>query len=282
MKNMDKNDEEYSHLSLLNTLRRENLLFKYEKTGADAKDLYFNFIDPLLNELSVNNTCYENDNEDLLCLNKEVTVNSTLNECYPNIVSETLQYINLTIYKCTTCEKFTYSAGSETFILCELGNVINYKKLEVKADLSLKDCFEYIYSREFKQWAHCMNCNAERKCLTNNRIAIAPKILFIILDRGKGKKFKNKVGLDVILDIEDYLDDDYKRRNKNIKYKIVGVVMHNGASSSSSHYTANCLADNDLYYHFDDDENPEKIDVENVFTKGGDPYLLFYERIDND
>ena len=61
-------------------------------------------------------------------------------------------------------------------------------------------------------------------------------------------------------------------------YQLISVSTHSGTSSSSGHYTARCLTDNNTYYYFSD-KNVIQIDRQYLFTD--EPYILFYKRIED-
>ena len=75
------------------------------------------------------------------------------------------------------------------------------------------------------------------------------------------------------------MDDDSENNQYNTKYNLIGVCTHSGTSSSSGHYTARCLTDNNKYYYFSD-INVREIDEEDLYED--EPYLLFYRRKRND
>ena len=99
--------------------------------------------------------------------------------------------------------------------------------------------------------------------------------MLIILDRGHGKTFKGEIEINEYLDIKNIIDEE--KYQYSCLYKLICVSTHSGESSSSGHYTACCLADNNKYYHFNDTYVHE-IDENNLFND--EPYLLFYKQID--
>ena len=101
--------------------------------------------------------------------------------------------------------------------------------------------------------------------------------MLIALDRGHGKTFKGDVEINKYLDIKNIIDE--KKYKYSCLYKLICISTHSGTSSSSGHYTACCLSDNNKYYYFSD-KYVHEIDENKLFNE--EPYLLFYEQIDNE
>ena len=121
------------------------------------------------------------------------------------------------------------------------------------------------YLRNNKTAFFCGKCNEEE----NNSydiINIPPKILVLILDRGKEKKSTAEVKFQIDLDLDHLIfyliililsdkriiDKDDNNNIFNTKYKLIGLSNHSGDISSSGNYTAYCLADDGFYYYFSD------------------------------
>ena len=97
----------------------------------------------------------------------------------------------------------------------------------------------------------------------------------IVLDRGKGKVFRDKVKFNTELNLEKYIDE--KNYRYSSYYVLIGVITHSGDSSARGHYTACCLTDlndNNSYYYFSD-EYKQQID-KNKLNKN-ESYILFYK-----
>ena len=60
---------------------------------------------------------------------------------------------------------------------------------------------------------------------------------------------------------------------------MICISTHTGSSSPTGHYTARCLTENNVYYYFSDTERYQ-INEDKIF--GGDPYILFYKRINKE
>ena len=256
----------------------KNSLFSGYK-AADAKDLYFNLIDAFLNELSAENNAESCEEEPDFTKKKDafrITREEILNN--NNIINELFIGYYETVYKCIRSTKNkqinTYYFSSETYILFNLERISNYFNNQ---QLTIEDCFDYNFLKTNKVSFFCGKCNKEEVNNSYDIIYVPPKILVLILDRGKGKKFRGKIDFKVDLDLNNLID---KKENSNIfnsKYKLIGVCTHSGKSSSSGHYTACCLADDGKYYYFSD-TFVEKVKEKNLYEN--EPYLLFYKRLD--
>ena len=248
----------------------KNSLFSGVKAG-DAKDLFFNLIDSLLNE-----TLKENDNQSsamsINLANKENVFREIQKEVdEKNIINDLFIGYYEIIYKCERNNKTNiYSFSTETFILFNLEKISNYYQ---NNKLTIDDCFEYNYKRRYETSFYCTNCKKTENNITEDIIYRPPKILVIILDRGKGKSFKGKVIFEEKLDLKDFIDE--QNYEYSSKYKLISVSTHSGTSSSSGHYTACCLTDNGDYYYFSD-TYVHKVDKNKIYEN--EPYLLFYRR----
>ena len=127
----------------------------------------------------------------------------------------------------------------------------------------------------------CEHCKKVELNKSIDIIFCQPKILVLILDRGKAKKFKGKVEIKIDLDLENIINKNEISNKFNSKYKLIGVSTHTGTSSPSGHYTACCYTDNCKYYYFSDTYvNGIKDDkkVEELINEN-EAYLLFYKRL---
>ncbi len=175
-----------------------------------------------------------------------------------------------TEYKCPN-GGFIYSFESTSFILFDLINIYNYYGHD---QLSIEKCFKYFIRNQKKNSFYCNKCGSIQTGSSKEIIYQPPKILVIILDRGKGKVFRGKVEFDITLDLKEYIDKENNNYNSN--YELIGVIIHSGESSSSGHYTACCLTDNHKYYYFSDDYKKE---INENYLNNNEPYLLFYQKI---
>ena len=101
-----------------------------------------------------------------------------------------------------------YSFNSETCISFNLEKIANYFQ---NNNITIKNCLEYNYNRTYAFPLYCNKCNKLEKNKCIDIIYIPPKILVVILDRGKGKSFKGNILIEINLDLEDFIDvKEYK------------------------------------------------------------------------
>ena len=252
-----------------------NGLFKGIRPG-DSKDLYINIISSLLRELSVSKEDNTESEEDVDSTKKLEVFKATYDEIDDNIINNLFMGFYETINKCNNFNKINnYMFNVESFISFNLEEISKYYQ---NNSFSLEDCFEYNYNRSYKDSIFCGKCKViEEEVNSNNIIFIPPKILVLILDRGKGKTFKGNVTFKNDLDLTELIDQKENEYKFSNKYKLIGVCTHEGSSSASGHYTACCLTDNGKFYYFSDSyvREAKEYDIYN-----NDPCLLFYKRLD--
>ena len=269
------NDKYFTTSEFKKIMGERNDLFSGIKAG-DSKDLYLNLIDLILNELSI-----KNDKNNLMEFNKdEYKTNESeeikmflkiKKEIDENIINNLFIGFYEIIYKCTNLTNHcSISFNTESFILFNLEKISNYFN---NNELNIEDCFEYNFNKRYSSSFYCNYCKKIEENMAEDKIYIPPKILVIILDRGKGKLFKGKVIFDNNLDLNNYIVDKNYQYNSN--YTLICVLSHSGPSSSRGHYTSSCLTDNGKCYYFSDDFVKE---IDNPLVYDGEPYLLFYKR----
>ena len=259
-------------------IRNINKLF-YDNKACDVKDLFINLIDKFLSELtndSDNENNDENNDDEDEPLGKTRVFNMTQKEINknPNIFNNLFCGYYSTSMNCKVKKKEFYSIQNESFMIFDLKNIYKNEK-----NLTIDACFKH-FIKQKKTSYYCQGCKEVHEMESTEKIYKPPKILVIILDRGHGKTFTEKfVFNSEILDLKDYIDE--KKNKYESLYHLIGVSTHSGSSSSSGHYTACCLADNKKYYYFSDTFVKE-IDIKkNEEFYKDEPYILFYERIEN-
>ena len=274
----NENKDYFEAKELKKKMGNKNDLFFGFKAG-DAKDLFIHLIDSFLSELTedkekeLHQQNYDlTKKEDAFKISKDEIDNDN------NIINQLFIGYYETVYKCKRSRGSrkinTYYFSTETSIIFNLEKISDYFK---NTKLTIEDCFDYNYLRNNKTKFFCAKCNEEEENNSYDIIYAPPKILVLILDRGKGKKFKGEVKFEVDLDLQDLIDKENNNNKFNTKYKLIGVSTHSGDSSSSGHYTACCLADNGFYYYFSD-IFVDKVNEKTLYQN--EPYLLFYKRLD--
>ena len=251
-----------------NEIRKINKLFSEDKPS-DVKDLFVNLIDSLIEELNSEkkaNMEYENNdyNEDDSFDKKKLFLNLQ-KENDNNIINELFGGYYLTTIKCK--ETKFYTIQNESFIIFDLNKIYVTNK-----NLDFYSCFDYLVKPKFSSY-YCPKCKKVHEAESTESIYKLPKILAIVLERGKSKKFKGKFQISSeILVLLNYIDEKKYSDDKTL-YQLVSLSTHSGSSSANGHYTACCMADNGKYYYFNDHNVKEK-ELKELYEN--EPYILFY------
>ena len=221
--------------------------------AADAKDLLFFIIETLHKELNKNTNISnyneidflkqeENSKNEGLMLQeflKEFEVNSTT-------VSNIFYGINRSIMKCNFCGVRKYSFQTFNLIIFPLKKVKEYKMRKLgcsyNLNLDLYDAFDCEKEEEKLEGDNMIYCNTCRKLqpgINKNDIYTMPKILIIILNRGKNNSdFNEEFKFDEYLDFTD--KNITTNQNSLKRFYLCGIITHFGESGSSGHFIAYC------------------------------------------
>ena len=254
-------------------LGKINPLFEGCK-GADVSDLYRTIIDSIINEIPCEYPEGEDDEDEGDNTNKQKYYENAKKEVdLKNPIIQDLNYFYETEYDCPEGYK-CYSIQNDTSIMFELIKISKIKR----SSINIYDCFEYNFRKVENNEFFCSKCECNHINTSQDKFVCLPKVLCLILNRGKGKQFVDKVEFYEKINIEKYVDDTFIK-NKQYDYKLIGVSTHLGSSSNSGHYIAYCYRDNEDKYYCFNDESCRIVDFED--TKYGEPYILFYEQINN-
>ena len=256
-------------------------LFNNDK-GADITDLF---------DLIFSSIAYDNKDEDSLRtvkyeekyydkkamfeeIKKEVDFKLIINKYFLGFYESE--------YKCKGEKKhFRYVFQNEYRMIFPLEEVAQYYNRKDK-NLTIIDFFEYNKKHNINNLGICPECKT--KFSLSEKIYKIPKILIIILDRGKNKRYKKSVEFDEEIDLTNYIDEDENKNNSNM-FKLIGVSSHIGNSGLNGHYISYCLCDDNNYYCFNDsyvkiiNRNKASIKKFNQLFEGS-PYVLFYENFE--
>jgi ubiquitin C-terminal hydrolase len=278
-----------------------NPLFKGNQ-AADAKDLIFFIIERLHQELKPPEISLNNFNQidfmqqEIEARNEELTRQKFLNELKlknTSIISKTFHGIQRSIMKCEGCGNVKYSFQNFNILNFILKKIKEDKKNQLgdflpnNYSLTLLDCFDSenkLEKLEGENMIYCNSCKALKSGSIKQDIYKLPKILVIVLNRGKNNQdFREEFKLEQILDLENQNTiicnpQTYK------KYFLCGIVTHLGESGSNGHfisYFRNSLNQNFLCYN---DASVAEVGVQDAmkskisFREDEDmiPYILFY------
>ena len=252
----------------------KNSLFLGCKAG-DVKDLFFNLIDALLTELTIENENTDDESGSLNYSDKLQLFKESEKEIKQNynIVNQIFIGYYYAMYNCFDSKLSTYSFQTETFIIFDLDKIKKYFNTD---KLNIDLCLKYYYRKQPNSSFFCNECQKTHLGDGYEKIYRPPKILVLILDRGHGKTFRGDVEITKELELKDYINEENFEKEYSSSYKLICVSTHSGSSSSSGHYTARCLADNNKFYYFSDSYVQEIKDDNELFTN--EPYLLFYQQ----
>jgi ubiquitin C-terminal hydrolase len=170
---------------------------------------------------------------------------------------------------------------------CMNSNQNNFQKLEKlnKDIVHIFDCFDYNQKLDTFTGNNAMFCNYCGQITESNyctTLLTLPKVLIILLNRGKGIEFKIKLEFTEILDLNQYAElKDSNDHNNSNKYKLIGVITHLGNSGEDGHFIAHCLSPIDnQWYTYNDAIVTQKSNFKEIIDFGM-PYLLFYHKIDD-
>ena len=276
-----------------------NELFK-EFAANDSKDLLIYILEKINEELRVpvakNNKLFQNVNpgtemgQYLIFMNQFYSLNTS-------IISDNFYGINESTIKCVNCGYSTFNFSIFNFIIFPLEEARKYsiqqgqmlilnQRIKTfiqlmnnskEGKITLKNCFEYNQKLDFLQGENtifCNYCHKSSNAYMFNKIIFTPKILCIVLNRGRGNIYQVKIDFPEILDLSIFVQNfaPYK------KYELIGVITHLGQSGPGGHFIAICKSIvNGQWYNFNDQIVSPSSFSETL--KLGVPYILFYHAI---
>ena len=278
-----------------------NPLFEGNK-AADAKDLIFFIIETLHKEL-ITTPKTSNFNEiDFLkqeenSRDEQKMLNDFLNEFRANTtkVSNIFYGINRSLMICNGCGITKYSFQTFNLIIFPLKKVKEYKirKLCRYNDLQLNlydafECESQMEKLEGDNMIYCNNCRKLQSGINKNDIYGLPKILIIILNRGRNNNDFNEE-----FKFDEYLDFTDKKicinENSYKKYYLSGIITHFGESGSSGHFIAYCRnsVDNSFFLCYNDAFVSKVSILDSMVSKISEraeekrtPYILLYHYLE--
>ena len=281
------------------TVGNLNELFK-EFAANDSKDLLIYILEKINEELRVpvakNNNLFQNINigtemgQYLMFMNQFYSQNTS-------IVSKNFYGINESIIQCLNCGYNTFNFSIFNFIIFPLEEARKYsikqgqmlllnQRIKTfmqllnnskEGKITLKNCFEYNQKLDFLQGENsifCNHCHKSSNAKMCNKIIFTPKILCIVLNRGRGNIYHVKIDFPEILDLSIFVQNFAP----NKRYELIGVITHLGQSGPGGHFIAICKSIvNGQWFTFNDQIVSRSSFSEALNT--GVPYILFYHAI---
>ena len=264
--------------------------------AADSKDLLFFIIERLHIELNKTNNninfikdfnILEQESRDeekmLKNFNEEFSITNN------SIISNTFYGVTRSIMNCEECKVIKYSFQTFNMQIFELKKIKDGKIADKGSDfekITLMDAFFYSQKEEELDGENMIYCNGCRK-LTKTKhkqeFFSLPKILIIVLNRGK-----NNVDFNEYFDFPETLDFSEQNiilnKQSYMKYKLVSLITHLGESSSNGHFIAYVRVGktNEFYCFNDTIVSKANLDdaIKQVISQKEEqkisPYILFY------
>ena len=281
------------------TVGNLNELFK-QFAANDSKDLLIYILEKINEELRVpvakNNNLFQNINlgtemgQYLMFMHQFYSQNTS-------IISNNFYGINESIVQCLNCGYSTFNFSIFNFIIFPLEEARKYsikqgqmlllnQRIKTfmqllnnskEGKITLKNCFEYNQKLDFLQGENsifCNHCHKSSNANMCNKIIFTPKILCIVLNRGRGNIYQVKIDFPEILDLTIFVQSFAP----NKRYELIGVITHLGQSGPGGHFIAICKSIvNGQWYTFNDQIVSPSSFSEALNT--GVPYILFYHAI---
>ena len=189
-----------------------------------------------------------------------------------------LEKIYNSLNKKKTNSNISYSNQYSSFQSGISNNYLNFSTSigtinNEKRKLKLLDCFNENKEEEIltgSNQIYCNKCHNYSDALTKNDIFVAPNVLILIINRGRGNYFKCDLDFPKQLNISNYV----AHPNSPKIYNLIGVISHLGESSMDGHFIAYCKHFDDNWYLFND-ATATPVNDDGMYK--GIPYILFYQ-----
>ena len=261
-----------------------------ESNGADAADL----LSYIFSSLSGEQTNYIGLDISMMSRLDSNEKEDVFKDCKDKVGDDSaliyiMNYIQ-TEYKCFSFEmkkiggkntrifhKPFYSFENKCFIEFDLEEL-----LKKENQLNLNQIFYYYFNKQNKSKEFCPQCNKNTNCNSETNLYKISDYLIIILKQKKNKKIKIDYdeNINIANFVEDFRESKIKKSYSEYFFRLVGVILHLGDSSSYGHYISCCRNCNnekkiEKVYLFNDAIVKE---VEFNQIKQHTPYILFYEK----
>ena len=298
----DKNNIKgtYSPYKFKETIEIMNPLFKFCKS--DPKDFVLFLLEQfhieLKKDLSNNNN--ENNKYKVNTQDQQNTFMFFLKDFIKktSVISDIFYGIEESTLTCLFCkEKFSkkgkpypilYNYTTFNFFIFPLDGI---KKLKVENNLrsntnmiennevTLDDCFYFHENPELLTGDNrmfCGICNQVCDSFVTSKIYSCPKVLIIILNRGKNNMYKIKLNFEEIIDITKFVSV----KEENVIYQLTCVITYYVEGESNGQFLAFCRSPIDNHWYKYNDANVSEVkDVKKDIIDFADPYILFYKKI---
>jgi len=267
--------------------------------AADSKDLVFFIIERLHLELNEVNKNIPNMHKDFYQLELESRDGNLMLQNFfsdfklknNSIISKTFYGITRSIMECKGCGIKKYSFQSFNMQIFQLKKLKEDKLLyyQNNTKLNLTEAFilqQMPESLTNENMIYCNNCKGLTDGAHQQSIYELPKVLIIILNRGKNNEdFNEEFDFPVKLDLRN--QNVIVNPNSPHLFYLCGIITHLGESSSGGHFIAYCRNNQNSNFTFYNDSIVSEASVESAISaKISDnvnekrtPYILFYHYI---
>ena len=296
------NNEKYIAPKIFKEIIGElNPLFK-GMHAADAKDLIFFIIEKLHKELNPNKLDLQKtpqidyEQQEKNSTNERLMLQLFFKDFQvknKTIISDLFYGITRSTMNCQSCGTTKYSFQTFNLLIFQLKKVKETKLKELGkyyTKLNIFDAFNVEKRVEVlkgENMIYCNECNCLREGRHQQKIYSLPKIVIIVLNRGKNNQDFNEE-FEFYLDLNLTGQDIIINQQSYHKYYLCGVITHLGESSSSGHFIAYCrdgpksefFCYNDASVSPANKEDVIKTKISNKDYEKKTPYILFYHYLE--
>ena len=272
------NKKDYSPEEFKELIGKMNILFK-GKEANDSKDLILFLYENIHQELNQRNN-YIPETYLPFGLQKFRKDYYSQNS---SIIQEIFYNEQVTFNCCQNCKYTVINYGVQNMLIFPLEKTrLNLMKKYPTGFISvnLEDCFEELSRPDLMAGDNqifCNNCRLLTNSYYSTKINTSPKIMTIILNRGKGNEFDVNFDFPLSINIKNYV----YAQNQFTEYDLISVLVHTGGSNMSGHFFSYCKSNIDgCWYKYNDSMVNKCDNYEYEIKNIGLPYVLFYERRD--
>ena len=299
-KNIDPKKKFYAPYDFKKRIGEKNPLFAGVAAN-DSKDLILFILEELHNDLNnpkLNNFGLNPNNINKIVNNVYMQFILDYNSKHNSIIKDIFYGVQESVSMCSNCKIKIKSYMIFNFLVFPLEKVRQYliQNNIYFTHVTLEHCFHHFISKEIlsgQNKMYCSTCNGEFDAQMYNQIFKNPKVLIIILNRGKGLEFDVPFTYPMKFELnEPFIDMENNpnfaggegSKNNQIEYELISVITHMGESSMSGHFVACAKSPVDKNWYLYNDSIVTKCDDPlNIFgnsTTSSIPYVLFYKLIE--
>ena len=280
----------YKPNNFVNNLFNINSLFQ-KNAYIDYKEFLDYFIIKLHDELNVKKFKNNYSNEKTLTLKNENDVLIDFLQNFTNknnsIISKYLYGICKNTLYCHKCQNTFYDFHYYSYLYFDLSKVIEYKQNKYQNDdiaINITDCLNYYQRTQTligDKGIFCPICKELTESTSIKNLYSSKTILLFVLNRdNQFNSRENKINLEEVINIGDYIEFNKEKGGKNTKEKfyLSGVVNYFGDNYGNETFSAYCRMNKDEQWYCYDNENVYHADFKDI-RNNGYPIILFYHKI---